>query len=665
MPRFTATDQTGRASISLVARLCTQMGVIWRATSSSDTGFDGEIELTRGDHATAQIIKVQVKAGRSYRRNETAGRFVFQADADHFHYWQAATNPAILIVCDPATERAWWKDLKAWAALHPDLLRSGRKRVKISFDKQRDRFTKDCAEALRQVCLRTLESLLRPPAEPDPPTPEPDLLKPRHRATRLVGRDADLAGLWSWLTSGEPLSARLLVGEAGAGKTRLAMELLRRVQAERKDWRAGFLTPEGRDRLRADAPRRRSDPAAPPDWTWHVPTLLVVDYAQTLARPLAALLRTLFRQCRAGRPPLRLLLLERVAGDWFEDLLRAEDSDGPGPVRRLFHPPQPVRLTPIPPGPLRRQLLADTLEQAARLAQTTPPPLPAETDATFTDSLNREDIENPLHLMLAALTASEMGLTAALKRGRVELAVDLARKELRRIGRFAPVPNGPGLPRLLEHLAGCATLEHGFTAAELRRAIEEELPALGLAWPGGTGDLEAVLKQALPGEFLPVASVEPDFIGEALVLTALARPDCQAGPDRWTSWCATVRRCAGRDPLATPATVLHAFQNFGSHPEYGEALLAATDHLIQTGLADRDPALLMGIENALPRQTLALCSRAAEVTRRLYQRLKRASAAGRKELKPEVARLANNLAIRWSELGRHQEALAPLRHRRR
>ncbi len=472
-----------------------------------------------------------------------------------------------------------------------------------------------------------------------------DLLKARHRVTRLVGRDSDLADLWKWLTSREPISARLLVGGAGAGKTRLAIELLRRAQAKRKNWRAGFLTPEGRDRLRADASRRRAGSAAPLDWVWHVPTLLVVDYAQTLARPLAALFRTLFRQCRAGRPPLRLLLLERVAGDWFEDLLRTEDSDGPGPVRLLFHPPRPVELTPIPPGPLRRQLLADTLAQAAHLGRTPPPALPPETDAAFSESLHRADFANPLNLMLAALAAPESGLTAALRRERVDLAVDLARKEVRRLARFAPVADDPARQRILEHLAGCATLEHGFTVAELRRALEEELPALGLAWPGGTGDLEAVLKQALPGEFLPVAPVEPDFIGEALVLTALARPDCPAGPQRWTSWCATVERCAGRDPLATPATVLHAFQNYGGHSEYGDALLAATDRLIQTGLNDRDPTLLMGIEQALPESTLTLRARAAEITRTLYRRFKGAYAAGQKVLKPEVARLASNLAI--------------------
>src|ERR1051326_9027490 len=64
---------------------------------------------------------------------------------------------------------------------------------------------------------------------PDPPTRELELLQAKHRAADLVGRDSDLDSLWLWLTTGENVSARLLVGRAGAGKTRLAIELLLRV----------------------------------------------------------------------------------------------------------------------------------------------------------------------------------------------------------------------------------------------------------------------------------------------------------------------------------------------------------------------------------------------------------------------------------------------------
>jgi tetratricopeptide (TPR) repeat protein len=88
-------------------------------------------------------------------------------------------------------------------------------------------------------------------------------------------------------------------------------------------------------------------------------------------------------------------------------------------------------------------------------------------------------------------------------------------------------------------------------------------------------------------------------------------------------------------------------------------MLAATDALIRAGLADAEPELLLGIESALPHQTVELRLRAAAVTRHLYQRLKSAMENGRDELKPEVARLANNLGGRLSDAGRRAEALVP------
>jgi tetratricopeptide (TPR) repeat protein len=404
--------------------------------------------------------------------------------------------------------------------------------------------------------------------------------------------------------------------------------------------------------------RRLVEKTHTPDFNWPAPTLLVVDYAQTLAAPLTDLLRALTHQRTAGLKPLRVLLLERQSGDWFDDLLRAEDSDGPCAVRALFQPPAPVPLTPLPQGHLRRQVLQQTLDKAAQFNGKPRLVLPPAGHADFDASLKRDLFDQPLNLMLAALAAGELGLLPALRRERIELAEVLAEKELRRVERFARDPHNDAQKRALRHLAACATLERGLTAAELDRAVKEELAALQITWPDGPGDLAAVLARALPGKRLVVVPVEPDFVGEALVLLALAKAD-GGGVDCWRKWCATVERCCRRDSRSAPATLLHAFQNFGPQPKYAEPLLAATDAVIRTGLADTEPELLVGIEGALPHQTVELRLRAAEITRHLYERLKTAMERGRDELKLEVARLANNLAIGLSELGRRAEALAP------
>ena len=484
---------------------------------------------------------------------------------------------------------------------------------------------------------------------PDPPTRELDLLLAKHRIVPLLGRDTDLASLCEWVESGETISARLLVGGAGTGKTRLGFELLLRVGAALPGWQAGLL---GGTDLRRLVERIHST-----DFNWPAPTLLVVDYAQTLAAPLRELLQALTYK-RSGPPPLRLLLLERQPGDWFDDLLRHEDGVMPCRVGRLFHSAEPVSLTSLPPGALRRDVLCQTLGKAAQLAGKPTPSLPPPGTPDFEQSLARPLFDQPLNLMLAALVAGELGLLTALRRERIDLAEHLAERELIRIGRFARDPNSVAQRRALRHLAACATLERGFTREELNHAVPTELAALQIQWPEGPGDLADCLRRALPGEHLAVAPVEPDFVGEALVLAALARAD-GTGPGRWRDWCEVVERCFRRDARNTPATLLHAFQNFGHQLRHGEPLLAAADALIHAGLADTESGLLLGLEGAMPYQTVDLRSRAADVTRHLYDRLKTARQLGRDDLTPEVARLANNLAIRLKDLGQPADALAP------
>lgn len=73
------------------------------------------------------------------------------------------------------------------------------------------------------------------------PRNERELLITEIRGTDLVGRDADLAALNAWLRAPHDLPAvRCLTGRAGAGKTRLAIELCE--QAEVAGWTAGFAT---------------------------------------------------------------------------------------------------------------------------------------------------------------------------------------------------------------------------------------------------------------------------------------------------------------------------------------------------------------------------------------------------------------------------------------
>lgn len=480
---------------------------------------------------------------------------------------------------------------------------------------------------------------------PEPPERELEILQARHCAIELVGRDDDLAALWSWLLSDRPVSTRLLIGGAGTGKTRLALELIRKVNERLPHWQAGVLG--GSDLRRFEASKD------PRNIRWAAPTLVVVDYAQTVGRPLRELLRPLVPRRRdTDAPPLRVLLLERQAGDWFDGLLSEQDVGGV--VDKLFDPPAPVHLATLPSRALRRDVLSGTLREIARLRKTAPLKLPDTGESEeFESSLARPIFDQPLNLMLAGLVAADAPLLTALRRERSDLAFEVADKELRRIRQFARTPGDDGQERALMHLAACATIEQGFTDSELDRAVREELEALGLDWPGGPGDLATRLREMLPSDRLAVAPVQPDFVGEALILQTLV-----SHGRREQFWTETVERCCRRDPRFSPATLLHAFQNFGNHEKWARSLLAATDAIVRS-FANEDTAdLLSGIEAALPVQSLLLRARAADVTVTLHRRLKSALANGRKELRPEVARIANNLANRLSDVGRRAEALS-------
>ena len=65
------------------------------------------------------------------------------------------------------------------------------------------------------------------------------LLSWRNRFTPLIGRDTDRQALLDWARGGVSARARILAGDHGSGKTRLAAEVAETLQQE--GWAAGFV----------------------------------------------------------------------------------------------------------------------------------------------------------------------------------------------------------------------------------------------------------------------------------------------------------------------------------------------------------------------------------------------------------------------------------------
>ena len=163
------------------------------------------------------------------------------------------------------------------------------------------------------------------------------ILQPKYHAVPLVGREDDLEALRRWVDAPAPISARLLIGRAGAGKTRLGFELIWDTFRTRGDvWDPGVVAGESL--------RQSRDWNA---WVWRRPTLLVLDYALALEESVRSMLLAFTRKAQDGTlPRLRILLLERAASaseGWFHQLLETESGAGGGPSETSSTRPSPSR----------------------------------------------------------------------------------------------------------------------------------------------------------------------------------------------------------------------------------------------------------------------------------------------------------------------------------
>ncbi len=182
------------------------------------------------------------------------------------------------------------------------------------------------------------------------------LLSPYAFSVPLVGREPVLADFWAWMRNGRPISVRVLTATAGAGKTRLALELCDSVVEA--GWDAGFLAESELVRFRTAQNAST--------WGWRRPTLVVVDYAASRVKPLREWLVELAdHPGRAGKP-LRLLLLERQAdpsGGWWREAFGVGGGDAEA-VEGLLDPASgPVVLPPLVLPEERRAVLVSILER--------------------------------------------------------------------------------------------------------------------------------------------------------------------------------------------------------------------------------------------------------------------------------------------------------------
>jgi hypothetical protein len=149
------------------------------------------------------------------------------------------------------------------------------------------------------------------------------LLSPRSEVVSFTGLAREMTQLVDWCRTSKAVDVAVVHGPGGVGKTRLAVELTRRMSDRRPEaerladdpeapWSAGF--------LHLDLPAQQPSPYA---MLRHLirPVLVVVDYAESRRDQVEQLLAALATHQPPGKP-VRILLLARSLPDWWE-LLRA------------------------------------------------------------------------------------------------------------------------------------------------------------------------------------------------------------------------------------------------------------------------------------------------------------------------------------------------------
>ncbi|MEE2037593.1 tetratricopeptide repeat protein [Nocardiopsis sp. CT-R113] len=140
--------------------------------------------------------------------------------------------------------------------------------------------------------------------------PSPAALLEAHRqVVDFHGRDETMRTLLEWCQGAEPLTAAVVHGPGGQGKTRLAHELTTRLadpDPQGRRWATVWL----RESATADELGPVKNATAP--------LLVVVDYAETRTAQLVRLLQLCDRP--PGHAPVRLLLLVRTLGEWWDQV---------------------------------------------------------------------------------------------------------------------------------------------------------------------------------------------------------------------------------------------------------------------------------------------------------------------------------------------------------
>ncbi|HEV7626301.1 MAG TPA: trypsin-like peptidase domain-containing protein, partial [Streptomyces sp.] len=191
---------------------------------------------------------------------------------------------------------------------------------------------------------------------PQPVAAASYFLSPRSEVVDFVGLDAEISALYDWCSTAQSVDISVVRGPSGVGKTRLGVELARRLSERRPEaecypdspevpWTAGFLSA---------APAQHTPAYAMFRYLTR-PALIVIDNAEFRLDQVEQLLSALLGHQTPGRR-IRIVLLAHSTGGWWEQLRARYPAMISGSV------------IPLEPGALYRHHTPAQVQELAELS---------------------------------------------------------------------------------------------------------------------------------------------------------------------------------------------------------------------------------------------------------------------------------------------------------
>ncbi|MEV2217148.1 serine protease [Streptomyces sp. NPDC050997] len=359
---------------------------------------------------------------------------------------------------------------------------------------------------LSRTLSRTLFGTEDPVAEPPAPPPDPRpswWLDTRNQVVPFTPRP-ELDELLGWCGDQSGPAVRLVTGSGGAGKTRLAMRLCWTLRQQ--GWLAGFL-PEGL----AEGSETVTETVAA-----GYRVLLVLDYAETRAEELGTLLKGLARVHDSAR----ILLLARSDGPWWTTVTTEFEQ---------VTDPRPVPLSPLAERLGTRHVVAEAWRafNTAVLNRAAPelPPRLAGSDSSDSsgDALT-------LHALALDEVLSQRDGTWSTAPDPLLAILGHEQRYWRRMSR----EHGLALARDHVRLRQTLVVPTLFAAADGDQAATalQALAELSMAASSEARPAAQLLRQLYPHAELYWAPMQPDRLGEALLLDVVAEADTVAAATR-------------------------------------------------------------------------------------------------------------------------------------